>query len=248
MDTRKRNVRCAATLALLALYFLLNTTIARADTVFNISVSATFAEGTSDQVIDPTPAFYLTGDFTLDDTTTPDCPGCSFQSATITSFNMVLTTAGGSPYEFSSQTGVAGAICIQCFFPMFEYWKFSFSDSNASIVLPTLNYNPSRPLAPGGTYYLGAGATTYPDGRIVEPLGEASASASFGGITDYTYGVELGDVLTSGSIHVNAAHAVPEPPAFNMLPLCVASRRCCLASHRPTRSKATENRLRGYIP
>jgi hypothetical protein len=204
MDTRKRNVRCAASVVLVSFYFLLNTTIAKADTVFNISVEATFAKGTTNQVINPTPNFSLTGDFTLDSATT---------SAAITSFDMVLTPVGSNAYALSSGTGSAQAYCFNC--AGFGYWQFLFSDSNASIRLPTIY--PGLPLAPGGTYYLGAGGTTYPDGRFVLPWCCYSASASFGGSTGYTYGEDLGDVLTSGFIHVNAAHAVPEPPAFIML-------------------------------
>jgi hypothetical protein len=204
MDTRKRNVRCAASVVLVSFYFLLNTTIAKADTLFDISVKATFAVGAANQVINPTPNFYLTGDFTLDSATT---------SAAITSFDMVLTPVGSNAYALSSGTGSAQAYCVNC--AGFGSWGFSFSDSNASISLPTIYYH--LPLAPGGTYYLGAGSTTYPDGRFVLPWGTASAGASFGGKTGWTYGVDLGDVLTSGYIKVNAAHAVPEPPAFIML-------------------------------
>jgi PEP-CTERM motif len=217
VGSRKRNVRDTASVVLVFFYFLLNATTAKADNVFDISVIATFAPGTTNQVINPTPDFYLTGEFTLDDTTTPGCLPCTSQSATITSFNMVLTPVGGSPYEFSSATGSAQALCANCFFPSFEFWRFSFSDSSASIGLPTIDSNPSRPLAPGGTYYLGAGFTTYPDGRIVYPWGEASAGASFGGVTGVTYGEDLGDILTSGFIYVNSVQAVPEPSTLSTL-------------------------------
>jgi hypothetical protein len=218
MKMRNCNARSAATVALVTLYLLLTTTIAKADTIFDISVKATFAEGTANQVINPTPNFYLTGHFTLDDTTTPDCLpfGCN-QLATITSFHMVLTPVGSNAYAFSSETGSAQAFCINCYSAMREFWEFSFSDSNASIGLPTIDYTPSQPLAPGGTYYLGSGSTYYPDGSFVLPWGLASAGASFGGTTGWTYGAEMSDVLTSGYIHVDAAHAVPEPPEFSML-------------------------------
>jgi hypothetical protein len=51
MKIRNCNARSAATVALVTLYFLLNTTIAKADTIYDISVKATFAEGTTNQVI-----------------------------------------------------------------------------------------------------------------------------------------------------------------------------------------------------
>jgi hypothetical protein len=119
---------------------------------------------------------------------------------------MALTPVGSNAYEFSSKTGSAQAR----YSALTGDWSFLFSDSNASTYFPTINIYPQS-LALGGTYYLGAGATTYPDGRFVLPWGNASAAASFGGITGYTYGMDLGDVLTSGYIHVNATHGFPSP-------------------------------------
>ena len=62
--------------------------MAKADNIVDVSVNAAFALGSASQVIDPTPNFDLTGNFVLDDTTTPNanpnCDTCT-QSATITS-------------------------------------------------------------------------------------------------------------------------------------------------------------------
>jgi hypothetical protein len=188
------------------LFFAFNLTSTKADTLDVISVDATFAAGTANQVTNPTPDFYLTGSFTLDSSAT---------SATITSFDMVLTPVGGAPYDFSSGTGIA-LLCSYCGTPQSPFfWRFYFSDSNAAISLPTIYTN--LPLATGETYYLGAGATTYSDGRFVYPWGQASASASFGGSTGWTYGEDLGDVLTSGFVYVDSSNAVPEPSEFTLL-------------------------------
>lgn len=219
MKVRKCHARFAATVALVALY-LLNTPKAKADNIVDISVNASFALGSASQVVDPTPNFDLTGNFVLDDTTTPNanpnCDTCT-QSATITSFDMILTPVGGSSYEFSSQTGSAQALCLNCFTPGFEFWGFSFSDSNAVLNLPTINFAPSQFWTLGQTYYLGSGFTSYPDGHAVGPWGFNSGDASFGGITGWTFGVSVGDVLTSGYVKVDGVQAVPEPTAFTML-------------------------------
>lgn len=206
MNIPKCGFRCLATVALVTFYLLLNTTIVKADTVYHISTQATFSLGNGQVAYNTTPVFTLTGNFTLD--SPPPRMGWATTAGTITSFDMVLTPVGGSPYAFSSGTGNAQATCNYC--TGLGWWDFDFSNANVSIYLPTTWYY--MPLTTG-TYYLGASVTVYPNGDYWGPWDPVSASASFGGVTGYTYVDDLTGFPT-GYIHVDA---VPEPPTFILL-------------------------------
>lgn len=216
----KLGTQAGVVLVFSILCFLLRAAPTHADEIATVDLNASFIDGTfsMNQSLDNGPSFYLTGQFTLDEST-----------AAIGSWNMTFLGPLGATYQLSSQNGgVASAGCEgspPCPYPgpggTSAFWDFSFGNSGTSTRMDTL-FGSATPFYAGESLQLCPLQNTYYDNGVSVPSPGCSftSSGSFDSQTGYLYSFTNGQ--SSGILTVSSVISTPEPAESAMLLLGIA--------------------------